>query len=97
MPPIQALFGIVGNPVFHSLSPSMDNSCYRELGLPALYLPFHVDSLRRFLAGVEGAAFEEIDSPLRGLSVTAPHKETAVAVAGASSPLAERNGAANTL
>ncbi len=98
LPPIEALFGIVGNPVFHSLSPRLHNGCYRALGLPALYLPFHVDGFGDFwLDVVEGAAFEEIGLPLRGLSVTAPHKEAALAVAGASSPLAERIGAANTL
>jgi len=98
LPPVQALFGIVGNPVFHSLSPRLHNGCYRALGLPALYLPFHVDGFGDFwLDVVEGAAFEEIGLPLRGLSVTAPHKEAALAVAGASSPLAERIGAANTL
>lgn len=98
LPPVAALFGIVGNPVFHSLSPRLHNGCYRALGLPALYLPFHVDGFGDFwLEVVEGAAFEEIGLPLRGLSVTAPHKEAALAVAGASSPLAEKIGAANTL
>jgi len=98
LPPIEALFGIVGNPVFHSLSPRLHNGCYRALGIPALYLPFHVDGFGDFwLDVVEGAAFEEFGLPLRGLSVTAPHKEAALAVAGASSPLADRIGAANTL
>ncbi len=98
LPPIEALFGIVGNPVFHSLSPRLHNGCYRALGIPALYLPFHVDGFGDFwLDVVEGAVFEEIGLPLRGLSVTAPHKEAALVVAGASSPLAERIGAANTL
>ena len=40
---------------------------------------------------------EALGLPLRGLSVTAPHKEAALAVAGAESPLAARIGAANTL
>ncbi|HEV7667352.1 MAG TPA: type I 3-dehydroquinate dehydratase [Thermoanaerobaculia bacterium] len=98
LPPLESLFGIVGNPVFHSLSPRLHNGCYRALGVPALYLPFHVDGFGDFwLEVVEGGAFEELGLPLRGLSVTAPHKEAALAVAGASSPLAERIGAANTL
>ncbi len=98
LPPVAALFGIVGNPVFHSLSPRLHNGCYRALGLPGLYLPFHVDSFGDFwLDVVEAGAFEELGLPLRGLSVTAPHKEAALAVAGAASPLAERIGAANTL
>jgi 3-dehydroquinate dehydratase / shikimate dehydrogenase len=39
--PIAALYGIVGNPVSHSLSPRLHNGAYRALGLAALYLPFH--------------------------------------------------------
>ncbi|HXU46953.1 MAG TPA: type I 3-dehydroquinate dehydratase [Thermoanaerobaculia bacterium] len=98
LPPVEALYGIVGNPVLHSLSPRLHNGCYRALGIPALYLPFHVDSFGDFwLEVVEGTAFAEIGLPLRGLSVTAPHKEAALAVAGAESPLAGRIGAANTL
>ena len=41
LPPVEALFGVVGNPVAHSLSPRLHNAAYRALGLPVLYLPFH--------------------------------------------------------
>ncbi len=34
LPPVEALFGLVGNPVPHSLSPRIHNSAYRELGHP---------------------------------------------------------------
>lgn len=98
LPPSQVLFGIVGNPVTHSLSPRIHNSAYRALGIPAVYLPFHADSFGDFwLEIVEGGALETLGLPLRGLSVTAPFKESALAVAGAASPLAELIGAANTL
>lgn len=98
LPPVQKLFGVVGNPVLHSLSPRLHNTAYRELGLPFLYLPFHVESFGDFwLEIVEGGALEQIGMPLRGLSVTTPHKEAALAVAAAPSPRAELIGAANTL
>jgi 3-dehydroquinate dehydratase/shikimate dehydrogenase len=98
MPPLKALFGIVGNPVFHSLSPRIHNAAYRALGIPAAYLPFHADSFGDFwLELIEGGALEAFGLPIRGLSITAPFKEAALAVAGAESPLAERIGAANTL
>jgi 3-dehydroquinate dehydratase/shikimate dehydrogenase len=98
LPPISALFGIVGDPVAHSLSPRLHNAAYRELGIPALYLPFQAASFGDFwLEVVEGGVLEEIGLPIHGLSITAPHKAAALAVAGAESPLATLIGAANTL
>ncbi len=98
LPPVERLFGIVGNPVTHSLSPRIHNTAYRALGIPAAYLPFHTDSFGDFwLEVVENGALEALGMPLRGLSVTAPFKEAALAVAGAESPLAGLIGAANTL
>jgi 3-dehydroquinate dehydratase/shikimate dehydrogenase len=98
LPKVERLFGVVGNPALHSLSPRLHNTAYRELGLPFLYLPFHVESFGDFwLEVVEGGALEQIGMPLRGLSVTTPHKEAALAVAAAPSPRAELIGAANTL
>ena len=98
LPRIEALFGLVGNPVTHSLSPRIHNTAYRTLGIPAVYLPFHTDSFGDFwLEVVENATLEVIGLPVRGLSITAPFKEAAEAVAGAESPLVELIGAANTL
>lgn len=98
LPPAQRLFGVVGNPVAHSLSPRLHNTAYRELGIPALYVPFHVESFGEFwLEVVESGALEQIGMPLQGLSITTPHKESALAVAAAPSPRAELIGALNTL
>lgn len=98
LPPASVLFGIVGNPVSHSLSPRIHNAAYRELGVPALYLPFHTESFGElWLEVVESGMLEELGLPIRGLSVTAPYKEAALAVAGAESPRAGLIGAANTL
>lgn len=96
--PVEALFGIVGRPVSHSLSPRLHNGAYRELDLPFLYLPFHAPFFGDFwLEVVEGPWFEAWGLPLRGLSVTSPYKASAQAVAGATSPLVECIGGANTL
>ena len=71
---------------------------YRALGLPGLYLPFHVEHFADFwLEVVESGLFAQLGMPLRGFSVTTPHKEVALAVAGAASPLAQLSGSANTL
>lgn len=98
LPPIDYLCGIVGKPVLHSLSPRLHNGAYRALGLPALYVPFHVDSFADFwLDVVEAESLGALGLPLKGLSITAPHKEVALAVSGASSPRAQHISAANTL
>lgn len=73
LPPASVLFGIAGNPVSHSLSPRIHNAAYRELGVPAVYLPFHTESFGEFwLEVVESGALEELGLPIRGLSVTSP-------------------------
>jgi len=95
---ISWLFGVVGNPVAHSLSPYLFNRALRELEIPALYVPFHVENFGEFwLDLVEEEVGAESGYSLRGLSVTAPDKRIAMAVAGATSPLTERIGSANTL
>lgn len=96
--PAAVLCGVVGNPVGHSLSPRIHNAAYRALGLARLYLPFHVESFADFwLEVVESGSLDVLGLPLRGLSVTSPFKSAALAVAGASSPLADRVQGANTL
>ena len=98
LPHVERLFGVVGSPVDHSLSPRLHNGLYRKLGFPAWFVPFHVDAFGDFwLRIVESGTLELLGLPLAGLSVTTPHKEIALAVAGASSPIAARIGAANTL
>lgn len=96
--PAKRLFGVVGAPVEHSLSPRLHNGLYAKLGVEALYVPFHVREFGPFwLEFVETDLAGSIGYPLHGFSVTSPHKRIALAVAGASSPLAGRIGAANTL
>jgi 3-dehydroquinate dehydratase/shikimate dehydrogenase len=86
------VFGVVGDPVAHSLSPLLHNLAFRKLGLNAVYVPFRVpaEGLDEFLH-----AFEEI--PVRGYSVTIPHKEAAARLAGKQNATVERTQAANTL
>ncbi|MEM9293000.1 MAG: type I 3-dehydroquinate dehydratase [Acidobacteriota bacterium] len=98
LPPVEALFGLAGDPVHHSLSPRLHNAAYRALGLPYLYLPFAVPHYGDFwLEVAESQALKQLGFPLRGLSVTSPHKAVALAVSGALSPLADAIGGANTL
>lgn len=98
LPPVEACYGIVGNPALRSLSPRLHNGAYRDLGVPALYVPFEVPSMGDFwLEVVEKGSLSFLGVPLVGLSVTTPFKEVALVIAGASSPLADRLESANTL
>ncbi len=61
-------------------------------------MPFHAENFGEFwLEFVEEGGLPEADASLRALSVTAPYKRVALAVAGAASPLAEKIRSANTL
>lgn len=96
--PVSKLYGIAGRPVLHSLSPRLHNLMFRKYGLDRLYVPFHVPIFGDFwLDLVERGSLARLGWELSGLSVTAPFKEIALAVAGAVSPRAEHIGAANTL
>ena len=64
------ILGVIADPVAHSLSPVVHNSCLRKNGLDYLYLPFRVprEYLEQFVS-----VCHELD--IHGLSVTIPHKE----------------------
>jgi 3-dehydroquinate dehydratase/shikimate dehydrogenase len=98
LPPVERVFGVVGHPVSGSLSPRLHNGAYRALGVPALYLAFDTPAFGDFwLEVVETGVLGELGLPLVGLSITAPYKRVALAVAGAASPRVELLGAVNTL
>ena len=86
------VFGVVGDPVGHSLSPLLHNHVYKKLGLNALYLPFRVP---RGQMSAALAAYASI--PVEGYSVTIPHKEAAAGLARESEPNVPETGSANTL
>jgi shikimate dehydrogenase len=48
------IYGILGRPVTHSLSPAMHNAAFRELGLNAVYVAFAVTDLAQAVAGLRG-------------------------------------------
>ena len=84
------VFGVIGNPVGHSLSPLLHNTGYVAAGKDAVYLPFLVENLKDFLKALP-------DFGVRGFSVTLPHKEKIFAHLDDVEPLAEKIGAVNTV
>ncbi|MDG5776962.1 shikimate dehydrogenase [Haloarculaceae archaeon H-GB2-1] len=85
------VFGLIGNPVGHSLSPPMHEAAYEELGLDARYVTFEPDE-DGAAAAVRGADALGV----AGLNVTIPFKQD-VLDAVEPDDLAERIGAVNTV
>jgi 3-dehydroquinate dehydratase/shikimate dehydrogenase len=83
-------FGVIGNPIGHSLSPLLHNSAFAAKKLNAVYLPFLVHSLSDFLKAIP-------DFGLRGFSVTIPHKQTILKHLDHCDDLAADIGAVNTV
>ncbi len=84
------LYGIIGNPVAHSLSPAMHNAAFAALGENRVYLPFQTDNLQEAVAGLSGLGVE-------GVSVTIPFKEDVMKFLDEINPVAEKIGAVNTV
>src|SRR5262249_14362174 len=86
------VYGVIGDPVAHSLSPLIHNTAFRKLGINAVYLPFRVprETLPEFVN-----AFEKLG--VKGYSVTIPHKESAAKFAAIKDSPVTRTQAANTL
>ena len=95
------LFGVIADPVGHSLSPAIHNACFAEKRMNKLYLPLLVEGGPRefdlFLRNVLLRKWLKFG----GFSVTIPHKQNALnyvrANRGFVEPLAEKIGAVNTL
>jgi shikimate dehydrogenase len=84
--------GVAGRPIAHSLSPILHRAWIDAAVLDAVYAPFSPQE-HRFAAFVEGLR----GGVIRGLNVTLPFKEAALAAADEASPLARAAGSANLL
>jgi shikimate dehydrogenase len=84
------IFGILGRPVAHSLSPVMHNAAFRHLGVNAVYVAFPVTDLARSVAGLRGLG-------IGGVSVTIPFKEEIIPLLDELDPQAAKIGAVNTV
>jgi 3-dehydroquinate dehydratase/shikimate dehydrogenase len=84
------LYGVLGRPVGHSLSPLVHNAAFAARQVNAVFLPLEAADAGDFLSF--DAAF-----PLRGVSVTIPHKQEVFNDSASLSIEADRVGAVNTL
>ena len=86
------IYGIIGDPVSHSLSPVIHNSFFETEGINGAYAAFKVEK-KDLEKAVRGAA----SLGIRGLNVTVPHKENIIPLLSETDPEAEKIGAVNTL
>jgi len=84
------LYGIIGNPVRHSLSPMIHNGAFKRLGWNAVYLTFEIKNLEEALRGIRGLG-------VRGVSVTHPFKTNVIPFLDKVEGLAKKIGAVNTI
>jgi 3-dehydroquinate dehydratase/shikimate dehydrogenase len=96
--PVKELFAIIGNPIFHSLSPRLHNSSYRDTNHPALFVPLQVDSFADFWREfVQSKQLDAFGFPINGMTVGSPHKEEAFRTAKNVSSMVQQTQAANIL
>jgi 3-dehydroquinate dehydratase/shikimate dehydrogenase len=90
--PRTRVYGVIGDPIEHSLSPLVHNWAFRELGLDCVYVPFRVSerNIERFLQRMHVAE-------IWGLSVTIPHKEKILEWGEPGDDLVHRARSANTI
>ncbi len=89
---MKKLFGVIGDPIAHSMSPAMHNDLFGLYAIDAAYLPFRVskEDLEKAVNGLKalGAC---------GFNVTIPHKTDIMNYLDKIDPLAEAIGAVNTV
>lgn len=86
------IFGVIGHPIGHSLSPVMHNAVFKEKNINAIYLPFDVDpsNLEYAIKGANALNFS-------GLNVTIPHKISVIKFLDEISDEAKLIGAVNVI
>jgi shikimate dehydrogenase len=85
-----SLFGLIGNPVAHSLSPVMHNQAFAATGYNGVYLSFRVTDPAAAIKGIRALNF-------KGVSVTLPHKVAVMEYLDEVDKTAVRIGAVNTI
>ncbi len=85
-----ALYGVLGNPVGHSLGPAMHNSAFAHVGFNGVYLAFKVADIKSAVSGIRALG-------IKGVSITIPHKVAIMEHLDRVDDTAARIGAVNTV
>jgi shikimate dehydrogenase len=84
------IYGVIGHPLTHSLSPTMQNAAFLKKGLNAVYLAFDTKNLEDALRGMRALG-------IKGMSITIPHKSCVIPLLDQVDSLAKQIGAVNTI
>ena len=84
------LYGIIGNPVSHSMSPAIHNASFKEKGLNNVYVPLKIANIDTFMKECRKIDFH-------GFSVTIPHKESVLPFLDDLDHTSRKIGAINTI
>ena len=84
------LYGIIGNPVSHSMSPAIHNAAFSEKVLNNIYVPLKIADIDTFMRECRKMDFQ-------GFSVTIPHKESVLPFLDDIDHTASKIGAINTI
>ncbi len=87
--PATAIYGVIGSPIAHSLSPLIHNLAFQHTGRDAVYVPFRVEDAPAF--------WQACGAWIAGLSVTIPHKHVLQPLMDGLEDLAAGIGAMNTV
>lgn len=89
---IKIIYGLIGDPVEHSLSPQLHNAAFKALGIHTEYRLFHVreKELESFFDRMR-------QGEILGVNVTIPHKEKVFSFLDHLTPLARHVGAVNLI
>lgn len=86
------VYGVIADPVCHSISPAVHNRGLQSRRIDAVYLPFLVSPLQ-----LKDFFLLADKLPINGFSVTIPHKQRVIRYLDVIDPLAKRIGAVNTV
>jgi shikimate dehydrogenase len=83
---------VIGDPIAHTLSPTIHNAAFKHLKLDFVYLAFRVkaNDLENAMQGIR-------ELGIHGLNVTMPHKNTVVNYLDEMDPTVQFLGSANTI
>src|ERR1700747_3300546 len=84
------VYGVVGDPIEHSLSPAIMNTALRRENVNAVYLALHAKTLKDLLTCVR-------EIPIHGLSITMPYKEAILQYLDNTDSHTTKIGACNTI
>jgi 3-dehydroquinate dehydratase/shikimate dehydrogenase len=91
------VYGVIGNPIGQSLSPHIHNAAFAHSLIDAVFIPFFVRDLDKFVTRFIARETREVELNLRGFAVTMPFKQAILPYLDSINDTANAIGAVNTI